>query len=233
MLAGMILFTVIGFFVQSVAVRGDRQDGLVERLRDGDEDAFSELVEQYHPALTRFAGVFLDDESAIEEIVQETWLAFVDGLERFEGRASIKSWLFGILANQAKKRANKDNRTKTWTSLFDDSSLADEYSRDDDRFDASGRWVEGPSRWELDPETQMMKQQLLEVIRDAIEQLPASQKAVVTLRDVEGLSAEQACEILEITDGNQRVLLHRGRVKVRDAVSEYLKTGARNESGTI
>lgn len=196
---------------------------LVSRLRDGDEAAFAELVDRHHASMVRLARMFVGSQANAEEIVQETWLAVIDAIDRFEGRSSVKTWLFGILTNQAKKRAKKDKRTGAWSSLFD-TEMDEELSTEPERFDGGGRWTRPPIRWKIDPEERMMKQKLLEVVQEALEQLPASQQSVVWLRDVEGLGSEEVCRVLELTPGNQRVLLHRGRARLRKAVEAYQAT---------
>ncbi len=193
---------------------------LVSRLRLGDEAAFGELIDRHHSSMLRLARMFLGSEASAEETVQETWLAAIDAIDRFEGRSSLKTWLFSILTNQAKKRAKKDKRTRAWSSLFDDE-MDEELSTESDRFDGAGHWTRPPIPWKINPEERAMKQKLLEVVQMAIEQLPASQQSVVWLRDVEGLSSEEVCRVLELTPGNQRVLLHRGRAKIRDTVEAY------------
>ncbi len=198
----------------------DSEHALIARLRQGDEQAFGELIERYHASMVRLAAMFVDTEASAEEIVQETWVAVIGGLDRFEQRSSLKTWMFSILTNQAKKRAAKDSRTRAWSSLFD-VAMDEELSSEEGRFDRSGHWVRPPIRWKSDPEERLMHQKLLEVVAAAIDELPASQRSVVWLRDVEGLSSTEVCEVLEITPGNQRVLLHRGRAKVRRAVEDY------------
>jgi RNA polymerase sigma-70 factor (ECF subfamily) len=164
--------------------------------------------------------MFVADQAAAEEVVQETWLAVIDGLDRFEERSSLKTWIFSILTNQAKTRANKDARTQAWSTLFD-GGIDEEISSVSERFDGSGRWKSPPVPWRIDPEEHAMKQKLLEVVQHAIGELPASQRSVVWLRDVEGLSSDEVCSVLGLTSGNQRVLLHRGRTKVREAVEAH------------
>lgn len=195
---------------------------LVERLRRGDEAAFSELVDRLHQPMIRLAAVFVTDMGVAEEIVQETWLAVIDGIDNFEGRSSIKTWVFAILTNKARKRGKRDARIKAWSTIFE-RSIDEEVTPMSNRFDSRGRWASPPASWTVGPEERLMKDDLLAVIKSAIEALPASQRAVVRLRDVEGLSAREACDVLDISDGNQRVLLHRGRVKVRGEVETYLE----------
>lgn len=194
----------------------------VERLREGDEAAFSQLVDEFHQSMVRLAAVFVADESLAEEIVQETWLAVINGIDNFEERSSLKTWIYAILTNKARKRGKRDARVKPWSAIFE-SSIDEEVSPLSERFNSKGRWAKPPAAWSVGPEERLMKDDLLKAIKSAIESLPASQRAVVRLRDVEGLSAAEACEVLDISDGNQRVLLHRGRVKIREEVEKYLE----------
>lgn len=193
---------------------------LIDRLRGGDEAAFSALIDRHHASMLRLARMFVADEAAAEEVVQETWLAVIDGIDGFEQRSSLKTWFFSILTNQARRRATKDARTQAWSTLFD-GAMDGELSSVSERFDGSGRWKSPPVPWKIDPEEHVMKQKLLEVVQEAIDELPASQRSVVWLRDVEGLSSNEVCEVLELTSANQRVLLHRGRTKVREAVAAH------------
>lgn len=196
------------------------EEDLIERLRQGDEAAFGELIDRYYTSMVRLARMFVDSESSAEEVVQESWLAVIDGIDGFEGRSTIKTWMFSILTNQAKTRARKDDRTRAWSSIFE-VDMADGVSAEADRFDPSGSWLRLPTQWQLDPEEQLVRQKLLGVVQQAIEELPTSQQSVVWLRDVEGLSSAEVCDVLDISAGNQRVLLHRGRVKLRRAVEAY------------
>lgn len=200
----------------------DVDKAFVERLRGGDEDAFSELIDRLHQPMVRLAAVFVSDEGAAEEIVQETWIAVINGIDNFEARSSIKTWVFAILTNKARKRGKRDARIKNWSSIFE-ASIDEEATPLAERFDTRGHWARPPMAWAMGADERMMKDDLLKVVKSAIESLPDSQRAVVRLRDVEGLAAAEACEILDISDGNQRVLLHRGRVKIREEVERHLE----------
>lgn len=193
---------------------------LVERLLVGDEGAFEALIESHHRGMVRLARSFVSDESVAEEVVQETWTAVLDGLEGFEGRSKLKTWIFGILTNLARKRGKRDARTVNWSSVSEEP-LDREVAEESSRFNAEGHWSVPPVPWNVDPEQELMRARMLERIAEAIEELPERQQAVVNLRDVEGWSSEEVCEVLDITKGNQRVLLHRGRSKVRDALESY------------
>ena len=179
---------------------------LVLRLRKGDQAAFAALVDRYHSRLTRFARSFTARPELAEDIAQETWLGLLRGLDRFEGRASLSTWLFQICANRARTLAAREGRLVPVDPTDPDSPTVDPA-----RFDAGGGWTQPPVPWTETGDGL----ELVERVRDAITQLPESQQQVVTLRDVEGLSAPEVCRILELTEGNQRVLLHRGRARVR------------------
>ena len=192
---------------------------LVERLRSGDEAAFSELIDMYHASMLRLARSFVSDRAVAEEVVQEAWLGVIRGIARFEGRSSLKTWIFRILTNTAKKRGARERRTVPFSALIapgdDDDGVVDA-----DRFLPAGHlwaghWAAGPSSWGPAPEERLLASETRQVIEAAIESLPDSQRQVITMRDVEDWSAEEVCEALEITEVNQRVLLHRARAKVQ------------------
>jgi RNA polymerase sigma-70 factor (ECF subfamily) len=196
---------------------------LVQRLRDGDEAAFAELIDRYGATMVRVAQMYVRDRATAEEVVQETWLAVLNGIDRFEERSSLKTWLFRILTNRAKTRGERDGRMVPFSSLAG-ASEKDEPSVDPDRFlgpdsPNPGAWAAPPVGW---PEDKLLERETLGVIEMAIDQLPEAQRQVILLRDVEGWSPMDVTDALEITDGNQRVLLHRARSKVRAAVEEYL-----------
>jgi RNA polymerase sigma-70 factor, ECF subfamily len=197
---------------------------LVQRLRAGDESAFAELIDRYGPTMIRVAQMYVRDRATAEEVVQETWLAVLNGIDRFEERSSLKTWLFRILTNRAKTRGERDGRVLPFSSLASAQAEDDEPSVDPDRFlgpDSAtpGAWAAPPRAW---PQDVVLGRETLGVIEMAIEQLPEAQREVIRLRDVEGWSPKEVSETLEITDGNQRVLLHRARSKVRAAVEAYL-----------
>jgi RNA polymerase sigma-70 factor, ECF subfamily len=207
--------------------RGETVDGgdaqLVARLREGDEAAFGELIDRYGATMVRVAQMYVRDRGTAEEVVQETWLAVLNGIDRFEGRSSLKTWLFRILTNRAKTRGERDGRIVPFSSLAG-TDEQDQPSVDPDRFlgpDSAqpGAWAAPPRAW---PQDKVLERETLDVIEMAIEQLPEAQREVIRLRDVEGWSPMEVADALEITDGNQRVLLHRARSKVRAAVEAYL-----------
>lgn len=198
---------------------------LLDALRGGDEVAFAELVGRYHGPLKRFASSFGAGDAVCEEIVQETWLGALQGLESFEGRSSFKSWLFGIVKNQARRRAERERRTVPFSALSGEGE-EDGPAVDPDRFQGAdgawpGHWATPPRAWE-DPQRRLASLEAREHLRMAIAALPERQRAVVVLRDVEGLDAGEVCTLLEISEGNQRVLLHRARAGVRNALEGYV-----------
>jgi RNA polymerase sigma-70 factor (ECF subfamily) len=201
------------------------ESALVARLRAGDRDAFATLIGRHGGPLLRFASSILRERSAAEEVVQETWLAALDGLDAFEERASLRTWLFRILANKARTRAVREGRSVPWPALGGGGE--DGPAVDPDRFDPDGRWKAGPGRWtEEDPERLALGAETRAAIEAAIASLPEPQRAVITLRDAEGLEAGEICRLLGVTLSNQRVLLHRARARVRQALESYL-AGAR------
>ncbi len=192
----------------------DDDQVLLERLRSGDEDAFRELVERHDGALRRVARTFVHTPSAADEVVQETWLGVIRGLGEFEGRSSLRTWIFRILVNRARTRGARDARSVPFSALEVDDAPAVEPAA----FDADGRWTSAPPRLECDPETSLLRSELRQHLLDAIDALAPAQRAVITLRDLVGVPAEEVCELLELSDGNQRVLLHRARSRVRAAL---------------
>src|SRR6478672_12790759 len=191
---------------------------IVAALRRGDETVFAMLVDAYSGGLLRMAQMYVRDRAVAEEVVQETWLAVLRGIDRFEGRSSLKTWIYRILMNTAKTRGQRESRSIPFSA----AARGDEPSVDPDRFlgpDARfpGGWSLGPADWPT-PEEELLSGETYQVILDAIEELPEAQRAVITLRDIEGVPAEDVAAVLEISDGNQRVLLHRARTKVRMAL---------------
>ena len=196
---------------------------LVQRLREGDESAFVELIDRYGATMLRVAQMYVRDRATAEEVVQETWLAVLNGIDRFEGRSSLKTWLFRILTNRAKTRGERDGRVLPFSALAG-ASAEDEPSVDPDRFlgpdsPHPGAWAAPPRAW---PQDKLIERETLNVIEMAIGKLPEAQREVILLRDVEGWTPMEVADALEITDGNERVLLHRARSKVRAALEEYL-----------
>jgi RNA polymerase sigma-70 factor (ECF subfamily) len=197
---------------------------LVVALRRGDEAAFVALVGRHHTALRRVARRYVASDALADEVVQDTWVAVVKGLRQFEGRSSLKTWIFHILANIAKTRGARERRTVPFSGLASDADAGpavppERFQGPDEAWPS--HWAAPPRPWE-DPERRLASLEAREHLRRAIEALPAVQQAVLTCRDVEGLEAGEVCRLLELTDGNQRVILHRARSRVRAALEEYL-----------
>ena len=182
------------------------------------------LVESYGPSMLRIARLYTPSQAVAEEVVQEAWLGLLMGLDRFEGRSSLKTWLFTILTNRAKTRGEREGRIIPFSSVAPDAP-DDEPSVDPSRFFSGGRWE---SHWSSPPraipEERLLAAETRAYVEQAIGALPPNQRAIMTLRDVEGLSSEEACSVLGISETNQRVLLHRARSKVRAALEEYVET---------
>ena len=198
---------------------------LVEALRAGDEVAFAELIDRHSPAMVRVAQTYVPSRAVAEEVVQETWIAVLRGIDGFEGRSTLKTWIFRILANVAMRRGERESRSVPFSALAAAEDTG-EPSVDPDRFLPAdhelfpGHWSLSPTRWPT-PEEGLLAGETREVIARAIEALPKAQRTVIALRDVEGWSSDEVCEALEITAGNQRVLLHRARSTVRTTIEEY------------
>lgn len=200
---------------------------LLAALRRGDEAAFVTLVNRYQRALLRLALSYVPSQAVAEEVVQETWLGILQGLARFEGRSSLKTWIFRILINRARTRGERERRSAPFSDLAPPDN-ADEPAVDPTRFipagqEGAGWWVTHPQSWEGMPEERLLAAETRAQIEAAIAALPESQRAVISLRDVEGWSADEVCTLFEISESNQRVLLHRARSKVRQALADYLE----------
>jgi RNA polymerase sigma-70 factor (ECF subfamily) len=196
---------------------------LIESLKGGDEHAFAWLLDEYSSALLRVAMTHVGTRAVAEEVVQETWLGVIKGIDRFEGRSSLKTWIFRILTNTASTRGPRERRMVPFSAL---APADEEAAVDADRFFPPdharypNHWALGPTAWET-PEQELLSGETREVILRAIDALPEAQRAVVTLRDLEGWTPEDVCDTLALSDGNQRVLLHRARTKVRAALEVY------------
>jgi RNA polymerase sigma-70 factor (ECF subfamily) len=198
---------------------------LVARLRAGNEEAFRELLAAHHASMVRVARSFVRNPATAEEVAQETWLKVLEGLDRFEGRSSLRSWIFAILANRARTRAVRDGRTLLFSDMARDAG-DDEPAVDPSRFNASGYWHEPPRPWDdLSPERLAASGQIRAHFDRVLDELPDAQRAVVVLRDVEGCSADEACNVLGISETNQRVLLHRGRSRLRRLLEPVMESG--------
>jgi RNA polymerase sigma-70 factor (ECF subfamily) len=193
---------------------------LVRALRQGDEQAFASLLGRYHGALVRFAGTFVHDRATAEEVVQDTWLGVIRGLDKFRGDCSVKTWIFRIMINTAKTRAVREHRTLPFSALGDETG---EPTVGPERFLADGHWASAPTSWSSIPEERLLAGETLGRIQDAIEALPPMQRQVITLRDVGGWTSDEVCTLLDLSEVNQRVLLHRARSKVRAALQAYLE----------
>lgn len=190
---------------------------LIAQLRQGDERAFRALVVTYQPAMIRVAQALLPSRGLAEEATQETWLGVLRGLERFEERATFKTWLFAILVNQARSLAARERRSVP----FDHTS--DARAEDPARFAADGSWSQPPVPFTEEIEERLFHAPLLDRLAPALEELPPAQRVVVTLRDIEGLTSNDVCEMLSITPANQRVLLHRARAGLRRSIEALME----------
>ena len=197
-------------------------------LRRGDERVFVALVEQHHSLMLRVASRYVRNQAVAEEVVQETWLGVLKGIERFEARSSLKTWIFRILTNIAKTRAQREGRTLPFSALEQPGTVP-EAAVDPERFLPPdherwpGHWSAKPEPW---PEDRLLAAEARTLVEEAIEALPPAQRAVISLRDIEGWSSEETCNALGVTETNQRVLLHRARSKVRQAVENYISEAA-------
>jgi RNA polymerase sigma-70 factor (ECF subfamily) len=185
----------------------DDDADLVDRLRAGDESAFVALIALYQPRMMRLAELTVGSRAVAEEVTQDTWLAVLRGVERFEGRSSLKTWLFHILLNRARSTAGRELRAGRPEQNIDE------------RFDKSGAWVTPPEPWADRADDRIVAERLAARVQELLPQLPDSQRQVVVLRDLEGLSADDVSTLVGVTDGNQRILLHRGRAQLRHLLS--------------
>jgi RNA polymerase sigma-70 factor (ECF subfamily) len=205
--------------------RQGEEAGLIAALRDGDEAAFTGLVDRYHTQMVRLASMYVPSRDVAEEVVQQTWLGVLKGLERFEGRSSLRTWLFRILVYTAKSLGYRERRTIPFSSLGDPSEGS---SVDPDRFLPSDdprwprHWAVEPSAWDGIPEERLLSGEVRGVVEEAIAGLSPNQREVITMRDVLGWTSEEVCNALDVSETNQRVLLHRARSKVRRALERYL-----------
>jgi RNA polymerase sigma-70 factor (ECF subfamily) len=201
---------------------------LVARLRAGDEGAFMELVQELSPSLLRVARTYVPSQAVAEEVVQETWLGVLRGIDRFEGRSSLKTWIFRILINRARTRGERERRTVPFAALASEEAGGAFEAVDPERFrpasDPSrpGAWALPPTRWDEDPERALASRETLDLARAAIAELPPMQRMVITMRDLEGFTSDEVRSALEISETNQRVLLHRARSKVRAALDRHV-----------
>jgi RNA polymerase sigma-70 factor (ECF subfamily) len=202
---------------------------LVERLRAGDEAAFMALVDQLQPSMLRVARMYVSTAAVAEEVVQETWLGVLKGIGSFQGRSSLRTWIFRILANIAKTRGQREGRSVPFASLAGDD--LDAPAVDPHRFDtpeasSRGRWSTLPDDWTGIPEDRLLGRETLAVVGKTIEGLPPMQAEVIRLRDALGWTSEEVRNALDLSETNQRVLLHRARAKVRSALEQYFSSEA-------
>jgi RNA polymerase sigma-70 factor, ECF subfamily len=188
---------------------------LVARLQAGDEAAFAEVVDRYHASLLRVAATFVPSRAVAEEVVQDTWLGVVRGIERFEGRSSLKTWLFRIVVNRARTAGTRERRQVP-------VDLSGEPAVSPERFDGNGAWREPPVPWTDAADDRIAAGELVGSVVAALNALPEAQRQVVVLRDLEGAASGDVCRLLGITEANQRVLLHRGRSRLRAALEPQL-----------
>lgn len=190
---------------------------MLDRLRAGDEQAFVTLVRRHHDAMLRLASSLVPSSAVAEEVVQDTWVAVIRGIGGFEGRSSLRTWLFRILVNRARTAGTKERRS---VAVGDADPAVD-----GSRFDDTGRWLSPPEPWQDQVEDRVLAGKLADRIRSAIDELPDRQRQVVLLRDIEGMSSLEVCSVLDLSEGNQRVLLHRGRSRLRQVIeSEFGRT---------
>jgi RNA polymerase sigma-70 factor (ECF subfamily) len=199
-------------------------DSELAALRAGDEGAFQSLIRRHHGPMFRLAMTYVGDRGVAEDVVQEAWLTCLRSLDRFEGRSSLKTWLFGILVNVARSRRRKESRIVPFASIFRrDDSDSRRPTVDRARFGADGMWRKGPQSWDNIPESKVLGDETLQHVRSAIDALPAKQREVILLRDVAGFDAGEVSSLLGISAANERVRLHRARATVRRSLEDYLK----------
>jgi RNA polymerase sigma-70 factor (ECF subfamily) len=202
-------------------------DAILAGLRSGDEAVFGQLLNSWSGSMLHLARAFVATRASAEEVVQDTWLAVIQGIDDFEGRSSVRTWVYRILINTAKKRGLRESRTVPWSSVFaeeDRPTVEPSLFRGaDDEY--PGGWVSFPPPWTT-TEGQVLAGEVRNRLRDALDSLPERQRTVVTLRDILGHTSTEVCEMLGISEGNQRVLLHRGRAATRARLAPYLEAAA-------
>jgi RNA polymerase sigma-70 factor (ECF subfamily) len=203
------------------------ETAILAALRAGDERAFALLVDAHSASMRRLALTFVRTRAVADEVVQDAWVGVLRGIDRFEGRSSVKTWIFRILTNTAKTRAERESRSIPFSS-FDEAAAGDEPTVDPSRFRNPrfpGGWVAFPEPWDA-PEERLLAAETRGRIEAAIAELPPAQRAVLSLRDIEGWSSDEVCNVLEVSETNQRVLLHRARARVRAVLETYLSEDA-------
>ena len=199
----------------------------VAGLRAGDERTFRELFERNYPMMKRVARGYVTCDAVAEEVVQDTWMAVVTGIDRFEGRSALSTWMFSILTHQAKSHSARERRALPFSSVTprdveEPTVDADRFQKDDEAW--PGHWATPPRPWQK-PDRRLLSLEAREHLKRALPELPERQRQIVALRDIEGLSAEEVCDLLGLTQENQRVLLHRGRSRLRAALESYFDGG--------
>src|SRR2546421_2460560 len=199
-------------------------DGILAGLRAGDEATFDDLFQRHCPAMKRVARGYVHSDAVAEEIVQETWLAILTGIDRFEGRSALGTWIFSILINQAKTHNTRERKALPFSSISPSDGEgpavgADRFQNDDDAW--PGHWATPPRPWQK-PDRRALSLEARELLKQGLAQLPDRQRTVVGLRDVDGLSSAEVCGLLDLSPENERVLLHRGRSRLRAALEEYI-----------
>lgn len=198
---------------------------LLARLRSGDERAFESLVESYHGTMIGVALSYVKTRSVAEEVVQDAWIGVLKGLDRFEGRSSLKTWVMKILVNTAMTRGGREARTVPFSALA--PADTEEPAVEPERFRPpgeafAGHWNGYPADWSSRPDEEVLGRESIDVAKRAIDELPEAQRLVITMRDVAGCDAREVCDTLDVSAGNQRVLLHRARSQVREALERHL-----------
>lgn len=212
--------------VPTATHQADDDAELIAALKRRDEAAFVTLVERYQRPLLRLALVYCRSMAIAEEIVQDTWLGVIQGIDRFEGRAAFKTWLFQILVNRARTRAEREGRAVSFSSLSEEAEAPGEPAVPPERFRGPDdkwphNWALPPHAWGESSDARLLADETLELVKRAIAALPVAQQQVITLRDIEGWTAENVCNVLMISETNQRVLLHRARSHVRAALESH------------
>lgn len=210
-----------------VTVRYAGEAELLRALRTGDDDAFAQIVDAYGAGMLRVAGLYVRDRAVAQEVVQDAWVAFMRGIDRFEGRSSLRTWLFSILVNLAKTRGVRESRSMPFSALASDEESG-ETSVPAERFRGEGdpwvgHWATPPEDWDA-PLERVLSAELRSAISTAIAQLPLMQRQVLSLRDIEGWSSDEVCNVLELSETNQRVILHRARSKLRALIDQTVIT---------
>ena len=201
-------------------------------MRAGDERAFGKIVREWSPLLLRVAGSFVTTHASAEECVQEAWLGVIRGLDGFEGRSRLRTWVVGIVVNIARRRADRDGRIVPWAAAEEESGPTVDPARFRPQGEQwAGGWTEQGAPREWEPEAMLLAGEAMEVLTRGLAELAPRQRAVVTLYDVHGLTAEEVCAVLDLSPGNQRVLLHRGRARLRQLLEDYHRPGVETTAG--